>query len=77
MSTRERLYSLIDEMDEEQMTELIVLIQNRSPIPEQKPTPESLCGILHEYAKPGLQNLEKGAWERDIIERIINGDESF
>ena len=53
------------------MAELIVLIQNRSSMPEQKPTPESLCGILHEYAKPGLQNLEEGAWERDIIERII------
>ena len=78
MSIREIAYSMIDSLDEEQLNQVIVFIQN---LPEKskakKPTVESLCGVLHEYAKPGLRNLEEGAWERDIVERIIHGDESF
>lgn len=78
MSTKERLHLLIDDMTEEQMNDIIVYIQSMSKASEKKPaTVESLCGVLNRYARPGPVNLEEGAWERSIVERIINGDDSF
>ncbi|MCM1168043.1 MAG: hypothetical protein NC401_18830 [Ruminococcus sp.] len=69
MSTKERLYTLIEELDERQMLEIIGFITSRK---KKGRSAASVVGILSEYANPDLVPLEKGAWERAAIQKHEN-----
>ncbi len=69
MSTRERLYNIIDSLDEQQMQELIDFLNSRKR--GGKPA-ASVKGILSRYANPDLIPLEENAWERAAKQNYEN-----
>ena len=86
MSTKEKVYSIIDSMNEEQLNALFVILsgtvheeKTKANIVEQV---DAVMGILHEYANPDLIPFEnEEAWaeaaverERRILEEMKNED---
>lgn len=69
MSTRERLYTIIDSLDEQQMQELIDFLNSRK---RHGKTAASVKGILSHYANPDLIPLEENAWERAAKQNYEN-----
>ncbi len=63
MSTKERLYTMIDNLTEQQMQEVINYIDSRK---KHGKTATSVMGILSDYANPDLIPLEEKAWERAV-----------
>ena len=70
MSTRETAYSMIDNLDEEQLNALIVILRGMT---KQKPLKEkkSARGIFHDVANPELIPLEKEVWENAAVEKHL------
>lgn len=54
MSTREIAYSMIDNLDEEQLNALVVILRGmmKGTPPKEKKSAASLCGIFHDAANP-------------------------
>ena len=84
MNTREIVHDMLDKLDDKQINALKIIIEglvNEAADPQNtvknKLKAADVIGRLNKYADPDLIPLEDGAWERDIIERIENGDESF
>jgi len=73
MSTREIAYSMIDNLDEEQLNALVVILRGmmKDTPPKEKKSAASLCGIFHDVANPDLIPLEKTAWEQAAVEKHI------
>ncbi len=73
MSTREMAYSMIDNLDEEQLNALVVILRGmmKEEPPKEKKSAASLCGIFHDVANPELIPLEKTAWEQAAVEKHI------
>lgn len=71
MSTKEMLYSIIDNMSEEQMRVWLTVLGG---VPHQKNQNEieALCGVLHDAANPELISSEKDAWKRAAAEKQMN-----
>ncbi len=63
MSTKELLYTMIDELTEQQMQGLIMLLSGKENSKSYRDEVSSAMGSLAEYANPDLIPLEKGAWE--------------
>ena len=72
MSTKEKVYNIIDRMNEEQLNALFVILSGT--VHEEKPQAnirdqvDAVCGILHEYANPELIPFEKDAWAEAAAE---------
>lgn len=75
MGTRERVYKLIDTLDEEKLKALLLLFDNNNDnnieIKSDNQV-EELMGIFSDYANPELIPLEEGAWERAVVEKHEN-----
>ncbi len=69
MSTKELLYTMIEDLDERQMLEIIGFINSRK---KKGRSAASVAGILSKYANPDLVPLEEGAWERAAIKKHEN-----
>lgn len=69
MSNREQVHTMVDEMSEEQLEELVTMIKR---ISHKRKTAKSLRGALSKYAKPELIPSEEGAWERAVTENYEN-----
>ncbi len=63
MSTKELLYTMIDELTEQQMQGLIMLLSGKENSKSYRDEVSSAMGRLAEYANPDLIPLEKDAWE--------------
>lgn len=44
---------------------------------KDKKSAATLCGIFHDVTNSDITKNEKGAWERDVVDRINKGDDSF
>lgn len=73
MSTREIAYSMIDNLDEEQLNALVVILRGmmKEKLTKEKKSAASLCGIFHDVANPELIPLEKTAWEQSAVEKHV------
>ncbi len=69
MSTKELLYSIIDELTEQQLLELICYLDSRK---KRGKTVASVMGALSKYADPSLIQQEEGAWEREAARNYEN-----
>ncbi len=69
MSTKELLYTMIDELTEQQCLELIHYLDSRK---KRRKTAASVKGILSDYADPNLISQEDGAWERAVKRNYEN-----
>lgn len=72
MSTKELLYTMIDELTEQQMQGLIMLLSGKSSPQSYRDDVYSVMGSLHEYANPDLIPLEKDAWEMEVKSKYEN-----
>ena len=72
MSTKEKVYNIIDRMNEEQLNALFVIlsgtVQEEKPQTNIRDQVDAVCGILHEYANPDLIPFEKDAWAEAAAE---------
>lgn len=72
MSTKEKVYNIIDRMNEEQLNALFVIlsgtVQEEKPQANIRDQVDAVCGILHEYANPDLIPFEKDAWAEAAAE---------
>lgn len=69
MSTREIVYSLIDELSEKQLQGLVLLLQGYC---KKETSIEKVQGILSDYANTSLISEEKNAWEKAVKEKYEN-----
>lgn len=69
MSTKEQLYTMIDQLTEQQMLELIDFLGSRK---SHGKTAASVMGILSDYADPELIPLEENAWEKAVKQNYEN-----
>lgn len=69
MSTKERLYSMINRLTEQQMLELIDYITDKE---KQGRSAASVMGSLAEYADINLIPQESKAWERAAKQNYEN-----
>lgn len=76
MSTRERAYSLIDRLSENQLDAVVEFLNAFfDPVSQsqKKEIPaESVMGIASKYANPELIPLEKEAWSNAVAEKYKN-----
>ena len=71
MSTKEKVHSMVDSLNEEQIRALFVILDGmiHEEKPKAKKTAASIRGILHEYANPDLIPFEKDAWPEAAVEK--------
>lgn len=69
MSTKEMLYTMIDELTERQMLELIDFMKSRKK--KGKPA-AAVMGALAEYADSSLIPLEEKSWEEAVKKNYEN-----
>lgn len=72
MSTKEKVHSMVDSLNEEQIRALFVILDGmiHEEKPKAKKTAASIRGILHEYANPDLIPFEnEEAWAEAAVER--------
>ena len=70
MSTKEKVHSMVDSLNEEQIRALFVILDGmvREEKPKAKKTAASLRGIFHDVANPDLIPFEKDAWAEAAAE---------
>lgn len=73
MSTREKVYSMVDRLNEEQLNALFVILGGmlHEEKPKVKKSAASLRGVFHDAANQELIPMEKGAWEQAAVEKHI------
>ncbi len=73
MSTREIVYGMIDQLDDEQLNAIRVILGGlvAEKPKSKKRSAASLCGIFQDVADPDKTPLEKGAWEQAAVEKHI------
>ena len=69
MSTKELLYTMIDELTEQQMIQLISFINSHK---KKGKTAASMKGVLYDYANADFFRQEDGAWERAVKQKYDN-----
>ena len=73
MSTKETLYAIINELNEQQMQGLIMLLSNKAVSPTSyRDEVYNVMGGLNQYADPALVPLEKDAWEKEVKAKYEN-----
>lgn len=76
MSTRERAYSLIDRLSENQLDAVVEFLnaffEPVSRAQKKELSAESVMGIASKYANPDLIQLEKEAWADAAAEKYKN-----
>ena len=76
MSTRERAYSLIDRLSQNQLDAVVEFLNAFfEPVPrvqKKELSAESVMGIASKYANPDLIQLEKEAWADAAAEKYKN-----
>lgn len=74
MSTKELAYSLIDDLTESQLNEVIKILYafSEAAVKKEKKgiSAESVAGIAAKYANPDLIPLEKEAWANAAAEKF-------
>lgn len=70
---------MIDQLTEEKLNALAVILEDivSNDRSNKKGSAASLCGIFNDVADSEMVKYEKGAWERDVMDRINKGDDSF
>ncbi len=69
MTAREVLHSIIDNMTEQQVQNLLMQIGSEK---DSCVSTDILKGALSEYANPELVSEEHGAWERAVVKSYEN-----
>lgn len=72
MSTKETLYAIIDELNEQQMQGLIMLLSNKVSPTSYRDEVYNVMGGLNQYADPALIPLENDAWEKEVKAKYEN-----
>lgn len=76
MSTRERAYSLIDRLSENQLDAVVdflnAFFEPVSQTQKKELSAESVMGIASKYANPDLIQSEKEAWANAAAEKYKN-----
>ena len=71
MSTKEIVYGMIDQLNDEQLNAIRIILGGLitdKPKSEKK-SASTLCGIFHDVADPEKIPLEKTVWEQAAIEK--------
>lgn len=76
MSTKEKIYGIIENMSEEQLNALFIILGGIVR-PENSKTKKSARGIFSDSANPELIPLEKEAWAESVKERYIIENENI
>ncbi|MCH5349107.1 MAG: hypothetical protein J1E40_07275 [Oscillospiraceae bacterium] len=73
MSTKDKVHSMVDSLNEEQIRALFVILDGmiHEEKPKAKKTAASIRGILHDVANPDLIPFEKDAWAEAAVEKHI------
>lgn len=75
MSTKEKIYGIIENLSEEQLNALFIILGGivKPETPERKKTAR---GIFSDSANPELIPLEKDAWAESVKERYVKENEN-
>jgi len=73
MSTREKLYNMLENLSEEQLEGLFQFLSNFVSVNKNNDTDEldGLMGIFHDAADTSKIALEKTAWENAAVEKHL------